>query len=89
MPSDEALSKLPPGYKLMPLLVFYDYGPGSPTSAEWTRDEYFGISNDEQTEMVPLFFNQEKRLVRVGVGFDEKRFVSLWRERTGQAGKPK
>ena len=73
MSGEEALARLPPGYQLAELSIIYDYGPGGPSEKQRASDEYYGIANADRTEGVPLFFNQEKRLVRVGTGFDEER----------------
>ena len=80
MTADEALSKLPPGYSLEGLMIVYDYGPNGPTPSQLANDEYFAIA-DQQSNMVPLFFNESKELVRVAPEFDEELYVSLFEKR--------
>jgi len=75
MPSSEALATLPPGYKLSALGTFYEYGPNGPSDYELAHEEWYAIQREDYSEGVPLFFNQEKRLVRIGASFDESRFV--------------
>jgi hypothetical protein len=80
MTADEALCKLPPGHSLEELSIIYDYAPTGPTPSQLANDEYFVITNQE-SEGVPLFFNHNKRLVRVGPEFDEEKYVSLYEKR--------
>jgi hypothetical protein len=70
MTADEALARFPPSYSLEPLAILHDYGPNGPTPTQMETDEYFTIANDDQ--MIPLFFNQKKRLVRASPEFDEE-----------------
>jgi hypothetical protein len=81
MSADEALSRLPSGYALEPLGLLHEYGPNGPTADELKLDEYFGITDAQCEDAVPLWFNRDKMLVRAGPTFDEDKYVNLYEQR--------
>jgi hypothetical protein len=79
MTADEALERLPAGCSLEPMPIIHEH-PGGATADDLKFDEYFVIS-DAKSEGIPLFFNQNKKLVRAGPKFDEEKYVALYEEK--------
>jgi hypothetical protein len=79
MTADDALARLPAGYTLEPMPIINEHPQGA-TAAELKLDEYFAIA-DSQSNLIPLFFNQDKQLVRAAPEFDEEKYVSLYEEK--------
>jgi hypothetical protein len=65
------------------LLAFTEFRaryPQGATAAELKLDEYFAIA-DSQSNLIPLFFNEDKQLVRAEPEFDEEKYVALYEQR--------
>jgi hypothetical protein len=80
MTTDDAVERLPEGYTVEPLMILHEH-PKVATADDLKSDEYFAVSDPQTDYLIPLYFNQDKKLVRVGPTFDEEKYVTLYEQR--------